>query len=218
MAGGCERSCALECLSALRNEPMRAAMFSIVKLNGSNANTSDERVIGDDLITAVTPPPPPKPKPAPTPEPKYESQPDPCWKREWIGNHCHINLDGTKGGGRNDLTGRGWGDFSGMSPGSWKINFPCGAMITGVAKCASNGGKWAQKGTPRGEGEYCWCKAETESTPYNFTPVWVFTRNFNDAQVYDCASHCADQCVNDIALRFEPRSALFGLKYEEYDD
>jgi len=49
MAGGCERSCALECLSALRAEPMRAAMFSVVKLNGSNANTSDERVIGDAL-------------------------------------------------------------------------------------------------------------------------------------------------------------------------
>lgn len=49
MAGGCERSCALECLSALRAEPMRAAMFSVVKLNGSNANTSDEKVIGDAL-------------------------------------------------------------------------------------------------------------------------------------------------------------------------
>ena len=49
MAGGCDRSCALECLSALRTEPMRATMFSVVKLNGSNANTSDERVIGDAL-------------------------------------------------------------------------------------------------------------------------------------------------------------------------
>lgn len=49
MAGGCGRSCALECLSALRNESMRAAMFSVVKLNGSNANTSDEKVIGDAL-------------------------------------------------------------------------------------------------------------------------------------------------------------------------
>ena len=49
MAGGCERSCALECLSALRAEPMRATMFSVVKLNGSNANTSDEKVIGDAL-------------------------------------------------------------------------------------------------------------------------------------------------------------------------
>ena len=49
MAGGCARSCALECVSALRTEPMRAAMFTAVKLNGSNANTSDEKVIGDAL-------------------------------------------------------------------------------------------------------------------------------------------------------------------------
>ena len=55
MAGGCERSCALECLSALRAEPMRAAMFSVVKLNGSNANTSDEEVIGDALIDEFKP-------------------------------------------------------------------------------------------------------------------------------------------------------------------
>ena len=49
MAGGCARSCALECVSALRTEPMRAAMFTAVKLNGSNANTNDEKVIGDAL-------------------------------------------------------------------------------------------------------------------------------------------------------------------------
>ena len=55
MAGGCERSCALECLSALRAEPMRAAMFSVVKLNGSNANTSDEKVIGDALVDEFKP-------------------------------------------------------------------------------------------------------------------------------------------------------------------
>ena len=55
MAGGCGRSCALECLSALRAEPMRAAMFSVVKLNGSNANTSDEKVIGDALIDEFKP-------------------------------------------------------------------------------------------------------------------------------------------------------------------
>ena len=49
MAGGCARSCALECVSALRTEPMRGAMFTAVKLNGSNANTNDEKVIGDAL-------------------------------------------------------------------------------------------------------------------------------------------------------------------------
>ncbi|MBQ1927475.1 MAG: hypothetical protein II179_00215, partial [Alphaproteobacteria bacterium] len=218
MAGGCERSCALECLSALRAEPMRAAMFSVVKLNGSNANTSDERVIGNDLITAVTPPPPPKPKPAPTPKP--EPQPDPCWKREWIGRYSLIQLDGTKESGINDPNSPSWDVSSGISsPGDWKIIFPCGAIISGVAKCASNAGKkWLPKGTPHGEGEYCWCKAETESTPYNFTPVWVFMRNYNNDDYANCANHCAEQCVDVIALHFQPVSALFGLKYEEYDD
>ncbi len=55
MAGGCARSCAVECISALRTEPMRSAMFSAVKLNGSNANTNDENVIGDALIDEFKP-------------------------------------------------------------------------------------------------------------------------------------------------------------------
>ncbi len=219
MAGGCDRSCALECISALRTEPMRSAMFTAVKLNGSNANTSDETVVRNDLVAAVTPPPPPKPKPAPTPEPKYEQQPDPCWKREWIGRYSVIHLDGTKESGINAHNSPSWDVSSGISsPGDWKIIFPCGAIITGVAKCASNGGRNLQKGTPRGnKGEYCWCKAETESTPYNFTPVWVFMKDYNDIYL-DCAKRCATSCVDEIALKYEVRSALFGLKYEEYDD
>ncbi len=53
--GNCARSCALECISALRTEPMRGAMFTAVKLNGSNANTNDEKVIGDALTDEFKP-------------------------------------------------------------------------------------------------------------------------------------------------------------------
>ena len=49
--GNCERSCALECISALRQEQdMRAAMFTAVKLNGSNEHgTIDPKKIKDEF-------------------------------------------------------------------------------------------------------------------------------------------------------------------------
>lgn len=52
MAGGCERSCALECLDAIRgaDESMRAAMFTAVKLNGSNEHgTIDPKKIKNEF-------------------------------------------------------------------------------------------------------------------------------------------------------------------------
>lgn len=52
MAGGCERSCALECLSGIRgaDKSMRAAMFTAVKLNGSNEHgTIDPKKIKDEF-------------------------------------------------------------------------------------------------------------------------------------------------------------------------
>ena len=211
-AGGCARSCALECVSALRTEPMRGAMFTAVKLNGSNANTNDEKVIGDALITAVTPPPPPKPKPEP--EPQYEPQPDPCWKyeNEDPDEYCAVNFDGYYYTNNPNKC-------SGLSPGEWKSAFTarfshgCGAIVTGSAKCATNDGKeWLKKGTPRGDGgKYCWCRGETESTPYNFTPVWVFLQDLPDSAA--CAHQCVGYCKSSFAVHHETRSALFGLKY-----
>jgi len=218
MAGGCERSCALECLSALRAEPMRAAMFSVVKLNGSNANTSDEKVIGDDLITAVTPPPPPKPKPAPTPKPEPAPTPKPeplpgmCWEGEDSRIAYAVDLNGRHCYSPNEIHGP-LSNCSGLSTGQWKVIFDCGT-VTGIARCAANKGIEAQIGNPHGDkGKYCWCKGETSyPQQYKSSPVWVFRADFSDSPG-DPVSTCADLCSANCALGY---ATGFGGHYDDF--
>ncbi len=185
MAGGCDRSCALECLSALRAEPMRAAMFSVVKLNGTNANTSDEKVIGDALVAAVTPPPPPKPK---------------TCEFDWATDTKYV--DNIKKRFRihtpTSYPGFDWEvfDLNWLKSDKFLCRYPNVSSIKGIAECHHEDYEPATCGpvdieftTPASDmGGKCWCKMT-----YPEESKW-FHVGFNPdgyACEYDCPEFCA---------------------------
>jgi hypothetical protein len=176
MAGGCARSCALECVSALRTEPMRAAMFTAVKLNGSNANTSDEKVIGDAL--------------------KDEFKP--CefdWK----------NIGRFKTKPWIDYDENGWraGGFDWMNSEEFKCKYPGVKQIRGIAATQdvegahvqNNNGEWSTRiGLTRSNiihqdfgSDDCWCKMI-----YPEQSKWVLCNVVMSASRSDCNMACAD--------------------------
>ena len=188
--GNCDRSCALECISALRQEQdMRAAMFTAVKLNGTNANTSDESVITDDLVAAVTPPPPP-PKPkikpkncefdwemAPT---KYAVLFARVYEDKWtIDLKKWHNADSVWA---TDLIK----DF--------KCKYPNVTEIRGTGICSDQKPDYANqvihvKPTPTNkEPNYCWCQLS-----YPEQSGWVSTEQNKGF----CYSACNELCLND---------------------
>ncbi len=182
MAGGCERSCALECLSALRAEPMRAAMFSVVKLNGSNANTSDERVIGDALIDEFKP----------------------CefdWK----------NIGRFKTKPWIDYNENGWsaGGFDWMNSDEFQCEYPGVKQIRGIAAAQdfeddrghNQDGTWGTRfGLIRSNiihqefgATDCWCKML-----YPEQSKWVLCNVIMDADRLDCNMFCASAFQHTI--------------------
>ena len=188
MAGGCERSCALECLSALRAEPMRAAMFSVVKLNGSNANTSDEKVIGDALIDAVTPPPPPKPK----------IKPKNC-EFDWeMAPTKHAVLFARVYEDKWTIDLKKWHNADSVWTTNlikdFKCKYPDVTEIRGTGMCSDQKPDYANqvihvKPTPTNkEPNYCWCQLS-----YPEQSGWVSTEQNKGF----CHSACNELCLHD---------------------
>lgn len=202
MAGGCDRSCALECLSALRTEPMRATMFSVVKLNGSNANTNDEKVIGDALKDEF--------KPC-----EFDWAKGTKWNNDepWYGWKTahppfwlqpeYINFE-KKLFGYNDSAGKPkdpshsaynstglkneeWtaGGFNWMKSDGFQCKYPNVNRIKGVATCnkekATSWGQTTNKNfTPEERtGNNCWCKIT-----YPEQSKWFFVMPFEHASEY----------------------------------
>jgi hypothetical protein len=195
MAGGCERSCALECLSALRNEPMRAAMFSVVKLNGSNANTSDERVIGDALKDEF--------KPCEFDWGKYSKEfyydsinmETIGYKAAWSKAQPMIdfllsrgskldNIDFTSNYNIEGLSEGEWfaGSFSWMNKEDFRCKYPNVNQVRGIATCNTVKGTEKQATSKNLSGkEYtglnCWCKIT-----YPEQSKWVHAKDFGEGE------------------------------------
>ena len=187
LGGNCARSCALECVSALRTEPMRAAMFTAVKLNGSNANTNDEKVIGDALITAVTPPPPkPKIKPKNC-EFDWEMAPT-----KHAALFAHVYED------KWTIDLKKWHNADSVWATNlikdFKCKYPDVTEIRGAGMCSDQKPDYANqvihvKPTPtNNEPNYCWCQLS-----YPEQSGWVSTEQNKGF----CYSACNELCLHD---------------------
>ena len=190
MAGGCARSCALECISALRTEPMRAAMFTAVKLNGSNANTNDEKVIGDALITAVTPPPPPKPKPC---------------AFDWAKDTAVVNDSFRRFTASGVLSpGFDWEvfDLDWLESDKFKCRYPGVTAIKGIAECNDDKGLPYEPtdiefSAPTTKMSHCWCQMT-----YPEQSKWFYVQEVPAGMNFTCLGGCAILCAETFTESF----------------
>lgn len=181
MAGGCERSCALECLEAIRgaDESMRAAMFTAVKLNGSNEHgTIDKKTLRDEF--------------------------KPCefdWK----------NIGRFKTKPWIDYNENGWsaGGFDWMNSDEFQCEYPGVKQIRGIAAAQdfeddrghNQDGTWGTRfGLIRSNiihqefgATDCWCKML-----YPEQSKWVLCNVIMDADRLNCNMFCASAFQHTI--------------------
>ena len=229
----CERSCSLMCLSAIRgdDESMRRAMFTWVKLDKSNASTSQDTRIEKELINEF------KPKPA-----KFDwvnntkpSAADNIWigwktqkphpldqpvskklygslKRdhEWI---YEQNSDG--------LNYEEWaiGGYAWMQSEEFQYAYPNVDKIKGVATCNDADFNTGNTNfTPNEKtGYHCWCKIISPVSSPRWAMIWtyysgdlksestgesVYTEETKKLMRQSDIEHCDSECLIECAKTF----------------
>jgi len=193
----CNIGCVLECLSGIRggDESMRRAMFTAVKLNGSNANTNDENVIGDALKGEF--------KPCEFDWGKYSKEfyydsikmKSVGFKAAWSKGQPMIDfllsegwnlgaIDFISNHNTEGLSEGEWfaGSFSWMNKEDFRCKYPNVNQVQGIATCNTVKGTEKQATSKNLSGkEYtglnCWCKIT-----YPEQSKWVLAKDFGDGE------------------------------------
>ena len=210
VGGTCERSCALGCMTQLRDETqMRSAMFNAVKLNGSNANTKPDAALQNNLIAALTPPPPEQERKQITQHKKTTIDNMFDWaktsysgnKKWYVFKNSLSGLDyyGSYNKQFDNVGVRTWaaGYMDFMQTTNFKRKYPNCNMIRGTTTCNNEKGikgKSTNKTFKEHEktGVNCWCKMTHPEKS-----KWVYSKNDfygTMTKVSDCDDLCASSC------------------------
>ena len=133
----------------------------------------------------------------------------------------YINTPGTGYGYQNNSTGAQGTDsyrvaaYNITADQQWATEFSYGTVL-GTSTCATNGGTYAQTGTPEGtSGQNCWCQAvgfdaeKDGSYTSVASPLWVFSYDYGNADT--CAYYCTNYCSGRTKDDADFRTALYSI-------